>query len=165
MLSERQRRRRCAEIAHSLDAGNLTLWREAEPSLSAGERALVWELRTHVVARAKRAQGLYGKYNKIVASDRYAGGKRTPPTPTVDDDDQDDPLGPSLPEDDDDSPTQEWTTCRACRGLGRLKDGSKCGICGGSGRVPIDDLGDDDDEGDDDDDGAAARGFYGIEED
>ena len=54
--------------------------------------------------------------------------------------------------DDDDAPddTEQTTrTCPTCHGRGRDHSGKSCARCGGSGRVPIDDLpGEPDDEED-----------------
>jgi hypothetical protein len=147
MLSSRQRRR-CREIAASLDHGSLTEWLKAEASLGPEERAEIWSMRQHVTLRAQRA-----------------AGKRTPP-PLKDLDDDDEPmpdLGPqpedvpddAWPEDDDNDdgapPEQSPTVlCRQCRGTGRDKTGSKCSGCNGVGRVraPVDDDDDDDTWGD-----------------
>jgi hypothetical protein len=137
MLTDRQRRR-CAQIAGALDAGNLGLWLENEASLSVREKALVWDLRQHVAAKRKQQDAVPSKR----------------PAPPKVQDDQDDlgPQGPGIddwpepaPDDDDSPPQQEWTTCRVCRGLGRLKDGSLCSVCNGSGRI----LADQDDSDDD----------------
>jgi hypothetical protein len=142
MLTDRQRRR-CAEIAGALDRGDLSIWLENEGSLSVREKALVWDLRGHVVAKALRA-----------------AGKRTPP-PKVDD------LGPGPPDlddwpddgNDDGAPPQEEEPsklCPMCRGTGRDKTGAKCSACDGSGRVPS--VIDDDEE-------EEARSSYGYIED
>jgi hypothetical protein len=129
MLTDRQRRR-CAQIAGALDAGNLGLWLENEASLSVREKALVWDLRQHVAAKRKRD----------VPSKR-------PPPPKVDD--QQDDLGPGKPDLDDwpapddsdvgDSPPEEEEpskVCPVCRGSGRNKSGSRCADCNGTGRIP-----------------------------
>jgi hypothetical protein len=146
MLSDRQRRR-CAEIAGALDRGELSIWLENEPSLSVAEKALVWDLRQHVVAKRKRA-----------------AGKRTP-APKVDD------LGPGQPDlddwpqpdddNDDGAPPEEEEpskVCPMCRGTGRDKTGEKCSACDGTGRIAANV--DDDDEEDEE-----ARSFYGYIED
>jgi hypothetical protein len=124
MLTDRQRRR-CGEIAGALDAGNLSIWLKTEPSLSVAEKAEIWSQRARVKAQAERR-----RQREAVPSKRLA-----PPTPK---DEPLDDLGPDdaddwpLDDDDDSPPRQEWTTCRACRGLGRLGDGSRCSVCNGS---------------------------------
>jgi hypothetical protein len=42
--------------------------------------------------------------------------------------------------DDDDELRQSTRTCPACGGLGRLKDGTRCTRCRGSGRIGRDDF-------------------------
>jgi hypothetical protein len=145
MLTDRQRRR-CAAIAGALDRGDLSLWQKAELSLSVAERALIWDLRQHVVAKRKQRDAVPSKR----------------PAPPKTEDDQDDlgPQGPGIddwPEpapgdsDDGDSPPEEEEpskVCPMCRGSGRNKSGSRCSDCNGTGRIPsvIDDDDNDNDE-------------------
>jgi hypothetical protein len=60
-------------------------------------------------------------------------------------------------DDEDDDTEQQTKTCPVCNGRGRTHDGLTCDECGGSGRVPVDDFGDDGEE--------QARSFYGHIED
>jgi hypothetical protein len=166
MLTERQRRR-CAEIAESLDAGDLSLWREYEGRMSPEEKGVMWNMRQSQVERAaktgsnatcfKRSQGLFGRALRAETESRFEDldfwgddapmpPKRMPmPVPETDGDENvDDEI---LPPHDDDDDQQEMMPCPACRGLGRSKTGAVCSRCNGSGRVPVsDDVDDDDDE-------------------
>lgn len=53
---------------------------------------------------------------------------------------------PETGDDDNDDTEQETKLCPVCRGTGRAKDGGQCSECGGSGRVPVDDAGDEDED-------------------
>jgi hypothetical protein len=71
--------------------------------------------------------------------------KRMPPPPQTDDGDDD---SEPMPDDDDNdvAPEQSEKTCPSCGGTGRSKTGARCAQCNGSGRVPMNDVGDDGDE-------------------
>ena len=153
MLTDRQRRR-CAEIAESLDAGNMALWRQAEPTLSPAERGEVWEQRAEQRAdgKAMTDTGLAICRNRDL--DYWPPeleGKPAPmppkrmPMPRTDDDEDSPPV---LPDDDDNdvAPEQEEKTCPTCNGRGRTHDGLTCPTCGGTGRVRDDREDEDEDE-------------------
>jgi hypothetical protein len=171
MLSASQRRR-CAEIAAALDRDDLTLWRKAEPLMSPEERGAVWDSRQHVKAMAERHRKtavMPGHDFAAVSNDLdywppELEGKpapmppqRIPPMPTSDDD-EDSPSPPVLPDhpEEDDDTEQETKVCPTCMGKGTDHSGRTCATCGGTGRVPMDDVDDDDEE--------EAGSFYGIED-
>ena len=146
MLTERQRRR-CAEIAAALDRNDLRPWLAAEASLSREERGAVWDERQHVRAKAEQQQR---RENAQVAGARRSRVETESASGDLDfwaSDDEPDDGG-----DDDDEEQQETRTCPTCNGKGRTHDGKSCARCGGSGRVPIDDLpGEPDDDEEDED--------------
>jgi hypothetical protein len=151
MLTDRQRAR-CREIAQSLDAGEMTLWRKAEPTLTPAERAEVWEQRA---AQQQREAAVMPRHDSASNDLDYwppeVEGKPAPmppkrmPMPRTDDDEDSPPV---LPDDDDNdvAPEQEEKTCPTCNGRGRTHDGLTCPTCGGTGRVRDDEEDNDEDK-------------------
>src|SRR5262245_5348849 len=113
MLTASQRRQ-CAEIAMALDAGNLSLWREAEPSLTAAERGLIWDLRQEQVARAAQP-----KQRRAVVQNLLPMGIIPQNEALARDLDY---WGDDDPRDDDQEPVPvrgpDQRACPSCRGLG-----------------------------------------------
>ncbi len=134
MLTARERER-CRELAAALDRGDADAYRRAEPSLTPEMKGEVWDQRAHVKAMAARAA--QGRQKPAAAQ----------PARTLDLDYWSD-SEPVEPDDGGGDTDQTTKLCDNCRGLGRTADGSQCERCGGSGRVPLDDV--DDDEEDDD---------------
>jgi hypothetical protein len=62
------------------------------------------------------------------------------PVPDRDPDSWPDEDEPDDDGDDDDELQQSTRTCPACGGLGRLKDGTRCARCKGSGRIGRNDI-------------------------
>jgi hypothetical protein len=135
---------RCAVIATALDAGDQRPWLRAEPSLSVAQKALIWDLRAHVVAAGGR-----GKKNLRMNSCEGLPKRDIGMTSaTVADLDfwSDEPDAPG--DDPGDELDLKTKVCDNCRGLGLTSDGVRCQKCNGSGRVPRDDV----DDGEEDDD-------------
>jgi hypothetical protein len=119
MLTSIQRRK-CAEIAASLDAGDTDSYRRAEASLTPEAKGLIWDMRRGVVAVGQRKQ---------VEEQQHQASNTSLKSHDLDywsDDPADDP---------DDDEEQETRLCPSCGGKG-------CERCDGSGRLPMDDFGD-----------------------
>jgi len=151
MLTASQRRR-CAEIAEDLDAGNLALWRKAEPTLSPEERGAMWDMRREQIARAD------GRGKKKPLNTNSDSGVSEPKTRADLDLDfwatDDEPDDDDLPEDDGETGREtRQKICSTCHGTGFDSSGARCSRCRGTGRTPqpppsVDDV--DRDQEDDD---------------
>jgi hypothetical protein len=124
-------RRRCAEIAQSLDRGDLTLWRRVEPSLSPAERGAIWDMRQEQITRGARRQ-----VREAAVMDVHDFAAASNDLDFWADDEPE-------PDDDDDAPTMP---CPVCLGSGRDKMGNRCASCNGTGRVRDDQEDNDEDE-------------------
>jgi hypothetical protein len=131
MLSQ-HRRETCDKIVAMLLGGDLAAYAARRNGLTVDEESYIWG--------------------------QFRGGRPTVPrkqTPPRSDDGWPDVLPVDDP-DNDVVPEQTAKTCPNCAGRGRTHDGLTCQRCGGSGRVPLDDVDDDEDE--------EARNFYGYED-
>jgi DnaJ-class molecular chaperone len=87
--------------------------------------------------------GIYG--NGIICAVCGGGGSERVKKTKDDVDWPDDPedIGDDDEPDHDDEPDEDeqlTKSCPACRGLGRLKDGTRCARCKGSGRIKRSDI-------------------------
>jgi hypothetical protein len=156
MLTSRQREE-CRRIAEALDAGNQSVWLRAEASLSAEQKALIWDQRQEQVARGAQCQRRVLPMGNIPQNGAVKNLGTNVPTPenealARDLDNWDDEPGLTFhggtPDDDDDS---DDTLCGACHGTGRDVAGNVCRVCKGTGKALNEDEDVDDEQREDED--------------